>query len=74
MNELRINLKKYVASSGKPRSRAAIDMMKMGIQELTQEYMFDKVSAMPIVIPVINIVGRHGVTNVLPEPVADVHS
>jgi len=74
MNELRINLKKYVASSGKPRSRAAIDMMKMGIQELTQEYMFDKVSATPIVIPVINIVGRHGATNVLSKPVADVHS
>lgn len=74
MNELRINLKKYVSTSGKPRSRAAIDLMKLGVQELTQDYMFDKVSATPIVIPVINIVGHHGVTNVLPKPVADVHS
>jgi len=74
MNELRINLKKYVSTGGKPRSRAAIDLMKLGVQELTQDYMFDKVSATPIVIPVINIVGHHGVTNVLPKPVADVHS
>ncbi len=74
MNDLRVNLKKYIATGGKPRSRAAIDMLKLGIQELTQDYMFDKVSATPIVIPVVNIVGRHGVTNVQPRPVADVHS
>ncbi|MDB5163290.1 MAG: hypothetical protein JWN28_898 [Candidatus Saccharibacteria bacterium] len=64
MNELRINLKKYVTTSGKPRSRAAVDLMKLGVQELTQDYMFDKVSATPIVIPVINIVGHQGSTNV----------
>ena len=74
INELRINLKKYVSTSGKPRSRAAIDLMKLGVQELTQDYIFDKVSATPIVIPVINIVGQHGATNVLPKPIADVHS
>ena len=74
MNDLRTNLKKYISSSGKPRSRATIDLMKAGVQELTQNYMFDKISATPIVIPVINVVGRHGETNVLPIPVADVHS
>lgn len=74
MNELRTNLKKFIATSGKPRSRAAIDMLKLSIQNLTQDFMFDKVSATPIVIPVVNVVGHHGVTNIQPKPVADVHS
>lgn len=74
INKLRTHLKKYISNAGKPRSRAAIDLMKLGIQELTQDYMFDKVTATPIVIPVINIVGRHGETNVVAKPVADVHS
>jgi len=74
INDLRISLKKYIAASGKPRSRAAIDLMKLGAQELTQDFMFDRVEATPIVIPVINIVGHRGVTNVLPKPMADVHS
>lgn len=74
MNELRTNLKKYIASGGKPRSRAAIDAMKHDIQQLTQDYMFGKISATPIVIPVVNVVGYRGATNVIPKPVADVHS
>ncbi|MFZ1302080.1 MAG: ribonuclease J [Candidatus Microsaccharimonas sp.] len=74
MNELRIALKKYITTSGKPRSRAVIDAMKTGVQRLTQELMFDTVAATPMVIPVINIVGRHGASNVLPKPVADTHA
>ncbi len=74
LNDLRVNLKKYIASSGKPRSRASIDLTKLGIQELTQKYLYDKVSATPIVIPVINVVGKYGTSNVLPKPIADVHS
>jgi ribonuclease J len=74
LNELRMRLKKYIATSGKPRSRAAIDLLKIGLQELVQNYLFEATAATPIVVPVVNIVGNRGVTNGVARPVVDVHS
>lgn len=74
LNELRIRLKKYITTSGKPRSRAAVDLLKTGLQELTQNYLFEATAATPIVIPVVNVVGNRGVTNGVVRPVADTHS
>lgn len=73
MNDLRTNLKKCVATNGRPRSRASIDLLKDKVQRLVQDFMFDATMATPIVIPVVNVVGKRGLTNVLPRPAADVH-
>jgi len=73
MNGLRTILKKTVAKRTKLTSRTAIDLLKNELRIEVVNYIYAQTLLTPIVIPVVNIIGPRGETNLLPRPVADVH-
>ncbi len=68
---LRSDVRVYVTKRGNLRSRAAIDLLKNDLRTLVGKYLFERTGQTPIIVAVVNTVGR-GRTNIVPKPVADV--
>jgi len=73
MDGLRTEIRKLVTTRGHIRSRADIDLLKQDVRTMSTKFLFERTAGSPIVIPIVNVVGRGGATNVRPKPVADVH-
>ena len=71
MDTLRRKIQQLGGSRGS--SRAATDVLKQTIKDITVEYMYVQTGKLPIVIPVVNVVGSHSQSNTLPKPVADTY-
>lgn len=54
-----------------PLSRAGIDTLKSRLKVMTSEYIYQQTGLTPIVIPVVNLVGVRGRTNVTSKPTMD---
>lgn len=69
MDMLRQNVRQI--KGGRIMSRQMADLLKQNIKDITREYVYSKTDRLPVIIPVVNIVGPHGQTNRLPKPVTD---
>ena len=71
MDTLRRKVQQLGGSRGS--SRAATDVLKQTIKDITVECTYVQTGKLPIVIPVVNVVGSHSQSNTLPKTVADTY-
>lgn len=67
--ELMAGLRQYIRSlaSGHKITRQTLDAVKQTLRDATASYVYDKVGRMPMIIPVVNLVGAQRVARPNPE-------
>jgi len=70
MDRLRQDIRKLAAT--RRISRSSLDLFKHDLKTMVSNTVFGATQQTPLVIPVVNIVGRGGKTNVVARPVAEV--
>ena len=73
MNNLRSHIKKTLSRRSRLISRTAVDLLKNDLRKTVSDQIYASSKLTPIVIPVVNIIGPKGKTNVIARPVADIH-
>lgn len=70
LDALRLDIRKMTARGS--ISRAGIDLLKHHLKDEAGERIYRHTGLTPIIIPVVNILGGYGKTNIAPKPVADI--
>jgi hypothetical protein len=70
MDALRLDIRKLAAT--RRVSRSSLDVFKHDLKNMVTSTVFGATQRTPLVISVVNIVGRGGTTNVVARPVGDV--
>jgi ribonuclease J len=68
MDGLRAELKRAAAQRF---TRVDLDRFKQELKDHISHYLYEHTKRSPILIPVVNVVGANGQTNVKPKPIAD---
>jgi len=71
---LRTELRKTLKKTNRLLSRNESDHLKDLIKAGATKYLFTRTGKTPIVIVVVNVVAKNGISNRIPMPVADTHS
>ncbi len=70
LESLRLEIKKLAAPRG--AHRAGLDAYKHHLKDMVSEYIYKHARLTPMVIPVVNVIGSSGKTNMIAKPTADV--
>lgn len=70
LDGVRAEARKAIKNKGEVRSKTAIELLKRSIQSAASAYLMKEVGSLPIVIPVINVIGT---TKIYQRPVEDSH-
>jgi ribonuclease J len=72
IDSIRAEIRRQAASHR--QLRTSLDMLKQSIRDTAAQHVYHATGHTPITVVVVNIVGAHGQTNIIPRPSAEVHS
>ena len=55
------------------KSRDSMDQLKQELRTNITQYLYKRTGKTPIIIPIINLVGKNGITNTIEQPLPDIH-